>query len=61
MRPLDDTASTKMYRVVYISVLDWKRDGRHEIAHHWYRFPCLTESVMIGTKMYAILYISVLN
>ena len=34
MRTLDDTASTKMYTVVYISVLDWKCDGRHEIAHH---------------------------
>ena len=40
MRPLDDTASTKMYPVVYISVLDWKRDDRHEITHHWYTFPC---------------------
>ena len=40
MRPLDDTASTKMYTAVYISVLDWKRDDRHEIAHHWYTFPC---------------------
>ena len=39
MRPLDDTASTEMYSSA-IHVLDWKRDGRHEIAHHWYTFPC---------------------
>ena len=25
---------------VYKIVLDWKRDGRHEIAHNWYTFPC---------------------
>ena len=41
MRPLDDRASTEMYSTaIYISVLDWKRDDRHEIAHHWYMFPC---------------------
>ena len=40
IRPIDDKASTKMYTIVYISVLDWKRDDRHEIAHHWYMFPC---------------------
>ena len=40
MRPPDNTASTKMYPIVYISVLDWKLDDRHEIMHHWYMFLC---------------------
>ena len=30
----------KCIAVLYISVLDWKRDDRHEIAHNWYTFPC---------------------
>ena len=30
----------KCIALLYILVLDWKCDGRQEIAHHWYTFPC---------------------
>ena len=43
MRPLDDITpqlARKCIPLVHISVLNWKRDDRHENVYRWYTFPC---------------------